>query len=161
MAGSKELSREFKIGIAFSIILTIVAASSAPWWWKYVVHDSKAQASAVAGMSGGCAPFQVFAQNRWAPAGTAIRDDPNVLSAQNGSFPGNMSISVNGWVHGRAAYPTNTSPWISDIWFHRTDGAGWVSFPGVRAVPTSLDPTGLANGGVPAPTPPKCEGAVQ
>jgi hypothetical protein len=155
------LSREFKIGIAFSIILTVAAAGSAPWWWKYIHPNPQAQDSAVVGMSGGCAPFQVFAQNRWAPTGTAIRVAPNVLSAQNGSFPGNMSISVNGWVNSRPAYPTNTSPWNSGVWFHLTDGAGWVSFPGVRAIPTSPDPTGLANGGTPAPTSPACEGAVQ
>jgi hypothetical protein len=112
-------------------------------------------------MSGGCPAFQVFAQDRWAPLGAAIRAQPNVLSLQVGSFPGDMSIAVNGWVHGRAAYPTNTPPWNSDIWFHLAAGAGWVSFPGVRATPTSPDPTGRANGGDPAPTPPTCEGAVQ
>jgi hypothetical protein len=37
--------------------------------------------------SGGCDSFQVFAQNRWAPTGTAIREQPNVLSTQVGSFP--------------------------------------------------------------------------
>jgi hypothetical protein len=155
------LSGEFKLGIIFSVFLTIAAAGSSPWWWKYVDRSSATQSSAVVGMSGGCAPFQVFAQNRWAPTGTAIRDAPNVLSTQNGSFPGNMSISVNGWVNGRPAYPTNTPPWNNGIWFHLADGAGWVSFPGVRGTPTSVDPTGHANGGAPAPASPKCEGAVQ
>jgi hypothetical protein len=155
------LSGEFKIGIIFSVILTIAAAGSSPWWWKYVDRGSEAPVSAVVGMSGGCTPFQVFAQNRWAPTGTAIRDAPNVMSAQNGSFPGNMSISVNGWVNSRPAYPTNTAPWNSGIWFHLADGAGWVSFPGIRATPTSVDPTGHANGGTPAPTSPRCQGAIQ
>ena len=100
------LSGEFKIGIIFSVLLAVAAAGSAPWWWKYVDHGTTA-GTAVVGMSGGCAPFQVFAQNRWAPAGTAIRDAPNVLSAQNGSFPRNMSISVDGWVNGR---PASTRP---------------------------------------------------
>lgn len=160
-----DLSRDTWIGIAVSIFLTIAAASSAPWWWKYV-HPSATTATSrasgeIAGMSGDCAAFQVFAQNRWAPYGTAIRSQPNVLSVQVGSYPGNMSIAVNGWVYGRAAYPTNTPPWNSNIWFHLADGAGWVSFPGVRATPTSQDPTGLANGGDPAPTPSRCEGAVE
>ncbi|MHB1595602.1 MAG: hypothetical protein ACYCU3_15655 [Streptosporangiaceae bacterium] len=159
------LSRDTWVGIGVSVFLAVAAAGSAPWWWKYVHPSPAAAASAtsgeIAGMSGGCPKFQVFAQNRWAPLGTAIRSQPNVLSAQVGSFPGNMSIAVNGWVYGRAAYPTNTPPWNSNIWFHLADGAGWVSFPGVRATPTSPDPTGRANGADPAPTPQDCEGAVQ
>ncbi|WP_300606068.1 hypothetical protein [Trebonia sp.] len=157
------LSAEFKIGTVISVLLTVLAAGS-PWWWRYF-HSSPdgqtATTSDVVGMSGGCAPFQVFAQDRWNPVGTAIRDAPNVLSTLNGSFPPNMSISVNGWVYGRPAYPTNTPPWNSGVWFHLTDGAGSVSFAGVRATPTSFDPTGHANGGTPAPTSLGCEGAVQ
>lgn len=112
-------------------------------------------------MSGGCAPFQAFAPNRWGPVGTAIREQPSVLSTQVGSFPPNMSISVNGWVHGRPAYTTNVAPWSNDVWYHLTDGAGWVSFAGVRATPTSVDPTGLADGGASQAISPACEGAVQ
>jgi hypothetical protein len=116
----------------------------------------------VVGMSGGCEPFQVFAQNRWQPYGAAVREQPNVLSTQTTSFPGNMSISVNGWVHSRPAYPTNTAPWNNDVWYHLTDGAGWVAFAGVRATPVRRDPTGLSkNGGTPAPISASCEGAVQ
>lgn len=92
-------------------------------------------------------PLSGFAQGRWRPTGTAIREQPNVLSTQVGGFPAKLSISVNGWV--RPAYPTNTAPWNSGVWFHRTDGGGWVSFPGVRAYPVKFDPTGLANGGRP------------
>lgn len=80
---------------------------------------------------------------------------------QVGSYPGNMSIAVNGWVHGRTAYPANTRPWNSNVWFHLADGAAWVSFPGVRATPTSHDHTGVVNGGYPAPTPSRCTGAVE
>lgn len=165
------LSRDTWISIWVGIFVTVAAAGSAPWWWHYVpighttgqasAVGSSSAGSAIAGMSGGCPAYQIFAQNRWAPYGTAIREQPNVLSTQVGSYPGNMSISVNGWVHGRAAYPTNTPPWNSDIWFHLADGAGWVSFPGVRAVPTSHDPTGLASGGDPAPTPSSCQAAVE
>jgi hypothetical protein len=159
-------SRGVWVGIFVSIFLAVAAAGSAPWWWKYVHRPSThvtgpANSSAIVGMSGGCPAYQVFAQNRWAPLGTAIREQPNVLSTQVGGYQGNMSIAVNGWVYGRAAYPTNTPPWNSNIWFHLADGAGWVSFPGVRATPTSPDPTGLANGGDPAPTPAACEGAVE
>jgi hypothetical protein len=125
------------------------------------VPPSQFPASAVVGMSGGCSPFQVFAQNRWEPYGTAIRAQPNVLTTLVGSFPGNMSIAVNGWVYGRAAYPTNTPPWNSNVWYHLADGAGWVSFAGVRAAPSAEDPTGSSKyGGVPAPISNSCEGTV-
>jgi hypothetical protein len=159
------LSRDAWTSIVVSVFLAVAAAGSAPWWWKYVHHPSATAegseaSSEIAGMSGGCPKFQVFAQNRWAPLGTAIRAQPNVLSTQVGSYPGNMSIAVNGWVYGRAAYPTNTPPWNSNVWFHLADGAGWVSFGGVRATPTSPDPTGIANGGNPAPASTTCEGAV-
>ena len=162
-ASSRRLSYEARVGIVLSILLTVAAASSAPWWWKYMpwVSAPPAAASPAVGMSGGCEPFQVFAQNRWDPVGTAIRAAPNVLSVQVGSFPPNMSISVNGWVHGRPAYVTNTAPWNNDVWYHLTDGAGWVSFAGVRATPVAHDPTGLADGGPPAALAPDCEGAVQ
>ncbi len=158
-----ELSKEAWIGLGAAVFLAVATATSAPWWWPSDHHTPTAlSTSPSVGMSGGCAPFQVFAQNRWAPVGTAIRVAPNVQSEQAGSFPGNMSISVDGWVHGRPAYPTNTAPWNSDVWFHLTDGAGWVSFPGVRATPVGYDPTGLsANGGTPAPSSPSCEGAIQ
>lgn len=158
-----KLSREALIGIGVAILIAIAGATGPPWWWEWVglKKSSSAPPSAVVGMSGGCQPFQVFAQDRWRPVGTAIRAAPNVLSVQQGSFPPNMSLSVNGWVYGRPAYPTNVAPWNSAIWFHLTDGAGWVSFPGVRAYPTSFDPTGLASGGPPAPTSPACVGAVQ
>jgi hypothetical protein len=154
------------IGMAIAVFLVTAVAGSAPWWWEYVHRlpastPSSPNVSDIVSMSGGCTAYQVFAQNRWAPLGTAIRDQPNVLSKQIGSFPGNMSIAVNGWVYGRAAYPTNTPPWNSNVWFHLADGAGWVSFPGVRATPTSPDPTGHAYGGDPAAAPTICEGAVE
>jgi hypothetical protein len=71
-----------------------------------------------------------------------------------------MSLTVNGWLHGRAAYPTNQPPYNSDIWFHLSDGIGWVGFAAVRALPTSTDSTGLGDGGPLAPAPAQCEGAL-
>jgi hypothetical protein len=163
--GSVTLSRDAWVGIAVSVVLTVAAAGSAPWWWKYVGPSAPASAagnsSQVVGMSGGCPAFQVFAQNRWAPLGAAVRAQPNVLSRLVTGYQGNMSIAVNGWVYGGVAYPTNTPPWNSNVWFHLADDAGWVSFAGVRATPTSPDPTGHASGGDPAATSATCEGAVQ
>ncbi len=109
-------------------------------------------------MSGGCAAFQVFAQGRWKPYGTAVRRDPSVLSPQVGGYAENMSITVDGWVHSRPAYPTNTAPWNSDVWYHVSDG-GWVSFPGVRSTPVAEDPTGVdSDGGPPPPVSTACQG---
>jgi hypothetical protein len=156
------LSKESRVGIAFALIVAIGVATGPPWWFKSVgLSSSDTATSSIVGMSGGCAPYQIFAQGRWRPTGTAIRSQPNVLSTIEGSFSANASISVNGWVHGRPAYTTNISPWNSDVWFHLTDGAGWVSFPGVRGTPIAFDPTGLADGGTPAADPKGCEGAIQ
>jgi hypothetical protein len=158
---SKETKRSLWIGFLLSIILTVATLGSAPWWWHLAFPSSQASASAVVGMSGGCPPFQVFAQDRWKPYGAAIRAQPNVQSQLVGTDPGNFSLSVDGWVYSRAPYPTNTPPWNSNVWYHLTDGAGWVAFAGVRATPSAEDPTGLSKyGGDPAPNSRSCEGAV-
>jgi hypothetical protein len=138
-----------------------VLAAALTWALEDQEPGAKSASTAVAGLRGGCAPFQIHAQNRWAPLGTTVHAQPNVLSTEMSTFPGNKSLSVNGWLHGRAAYPTNTPPWNSDIWFHLASGIGWVNFAAVRALPTSPDVTGLADdGGTPAPTPPQCQGAL-
>jgi hypothetical protein len=67
---------------------------------------------------------------------------------------------VNGYVHGDVAWPLNSAPWNSDIWFHVADG-GWVSFAGVRAVPTTYDPTGHEDGGLAVKALPECQGLLQ
>jgi hypothetical protein len=158
------VSRDTMIGVGAALVLAVAAATGPPWWFKAVglesTHSSSPPTGEGVGMSGGCAPFQVFAQGRWRPRGAAIRAAPSVLSTQVGSFPANMSISVNGWVYGRPAYPTNVAPWNNGVWYHLTDGVGWVSFAGVRATPVAFDPTGLADGGPPAPIASSCEGAV-
>lgn len=154
-------SREFKAGVIISVILTIVAAGSAPWWWQYLPWEHEVPAG-VTGMSGGCDAYQVFAQNRWDPVGAVVRAAPNIASKRVDGYAANQSIAVNGWVHSRVAYPTNTAPWNSNIWFHVSDDSGWVSFAGVRETPISHDPTGLSpDGGPPAATPGNCQGAVQ
>lgn len=162
--GFMGLSGEAKLGIGASVVIAFLAASSAPWWWHDLPwnHAKQGPPPGVVGFSGGCDAFQVFAQNRWDPVGTVVRAQPNVISKQVGGFGPNQSIPVNGWVHGRPAYPTNTSPWNSDIWFHVADDSGWVSFPGVRATPVAHDPTGLSSyGGNPAATAAGCQGSVQ
>lgn len=109
---------------------------------------------------GGCEQYGVYAQNRWEPLGTAVRSQPDVLSAKLvPSFAPNEVIAVNGWYDaGEPVYPTNPPPWDSSVWFRLVNRDGWVSFPGVRAEPTKPDPTLMSEeGGAPAPTPPECE----
>jgi hypothetical protein len=110
---------------------------------------------------GGCTPFHVYAQNRWLPYGTAVRTGPSPDNKVIGNRDPNQLITVDGWVHGVVPYPHNSPPWNNDKWFHLADGAGWVSFAGVRAVPTAPDPTLSADGGMPAPTRAACQGSAQ
>ncbi|WP_035127800.1 hypothetical protein [Conexibacter woesei] len=144
---------------------TVIVVLAAAWTIFSLAHDSSHRpappATGIVGFVGGCAPYQVYAQDRWRPYGALIHPTPSTLSRSNGAYNGNQVIAVNGWVESQVAYPTNTAPFNNDIWFHLADGAGWVSFGGVRATPVAQDPTGLADGGPPAPAPKKCEGAVQ
>lgn len=111
---------------------------------------------------GGCSPFGVYAQNRYLPYGAAIRAEPRREATQVGSYQPNQIVSVDGWVRTASAYPHNTPPFNNDVWFHVSDGSGWISFAGVRADPTipAEDPTD-SNGGAPAPTPPECQGTFK
>lgn len=187
-ASRRRLSHEFKVNLIVTLIITVLAAGSAPWWWKYTpwagpdpvasstptpaltpTSSSSPTASAssslppgVLGMSGGCDGFQVYAQGRWDARGAVVRAAPNKEAKIVDRFAVNESMIVNGWVHSRPALPMNTSPWNSDIWFHMSDDSGWVSFPGVRERPVNYDPSGLSkDGGTPAPTLGKCRGAIQ
>lgn len=113
----------------------------------------------VANLVGGCDAFTVYAQNRYNPVGTAIRAVPLPTARKVASFAANELVAVDGWVRTQPAYPSNSPPFDSDVWFHLADDSGWVSFAGVRADPTSLDPTGFAeDGGRPAPLAEECSG---
>lgn len=106
----------------------------------------------------GCKTFGIYAQNRWTPIGTSVREEPNVLSMKiEPGFAGNEVIAVDGWVHAKAPYPDNSSPWDSDVWFHLANREGWIGFAAVRGAATEPDPTLRAEGGKLAPTPPECE----
>ena len=74
-------------------------------------------------------------------------------------FAANTIIPVNGWVATEAPYLTNPDPWDSDVWFHLTNGTGWVSFAGVRAEPSFATGTdGPKGGGRPVILLSECEG---
>ena len=106
----------------------------------------------------GCITFGVIAQNRYAPAGTRQLAHPAPLAATTGpGFGPNEIISVDGWIHGTPAYPNNTPPFDSDVWFRLADHKGWVSFAGVRAVATAMTTPDDPDGGTPAAMPVGCE----
>lgn len=156
-AARRARRRHWLLVALWIVVTTAVGVTSSA-----LSSGSDGSTAGVVGFTGGCARFQIFAQNRWAPYGTAVRTEPDVNSKKIAGFPGNYSISVNGWVHSSVAYKTNTAPWNSDIWFHLADGSGWVSFAGVRGVPTPQDPTGLSpDGGAPAPATAQCQGSEQ
>jgi TIR domain len=175
--GAHKVPYKLKWNTLISVILAISAAGSAARWWRFMPWDhssarplsavaprdhSTRPPSAVAHFSGGCAPFEALAQNRFSPYGAAIRARPDALSTKVGSYSGNKVISVDGWVHGTAEYVKNPPPWNSNVWFHLTDGSGWVSFPGVRADPTGPDPDAVSpDRGTPVPTLHSCEGTVK
>jgi hypothetical protein len=154
--------RDLLIGAAVSLLIGVALATGPPFWFKYVglAHSATAN-NGVIRFVGGCAPFRVYAQTRWYPYGVAVRSAPQITAKQIGSKDPNQSAPVDGWVHAEVAYPTNTPPWNSDVWFHMADGSGWISFAGVRAAPTSQDPTEHADGGPPISLQAQCQGSAQ
>ena len=162
--------RDIWVGASVSLVVGITLLTGPPIWWKYVPGHANDASSATAntvshagviGFEGGCAPFIVYAQNRWLPYGAAIRSAPRITSKQLASRDPNQVIPVDGWVHSQVAYTTNKPPWNTDIWFHLADGAGWVSFAGVRSTVTDQDMTLRADGGPPVPLAATCQGAAQ
>lgn len=149
----------FPSAARFPAVVGIVAALAGLGFTVVVLKDDAP--SGIASFVGGCEPFTVHAQNRYEPSGAAIRAAPLRSAKKVGSFDPNELVTLDGWVRTQSAYPTNTPPWDSDVWFHLADDSGWVSFAGVRSDPTTLDMTGLApDGGRPAPTAPECSGSV-
>lgn len=123
---------------------------------------SPSAAPGVIGFQGGCAPFVVYAQNRWPAYGAAIRTAPSQTAKKIEGRAANEVIAVNGWVHSEVAYSWDPPPFNNDVWFHLADGSGWVSFAGVRGTVTQPDTTlHDPDGGPPAPMDAGCEGTAQ
>lgn len=111
---------------------------------------------------GGCEPFNLHAQNEFDPVGTLIWEKPLPTAKNYRGFSPNQLITVDGWVRTRSPYPTNSTPWDSDVWFHLANNGGWVSFAGVRALPTSPGPKGnFDTGSSPAPIDTRCAGTFR
>jgi len=142
-------------------VLAVVVTGAATDLWRQALGDDAEVRSIV----GGCEPFSVYSQNRWEPLGAKTRVDPYRESPDvvGGSHAPNELVVVDGWVRTRAAYPQNTSPWNSDVWFHLADNSGWVPFAAVRADPTVPDPTGgfSDDGGAPVALDEDCQGSVR
>ena len=90
-----------------------------------------------------CAPFEVYAQNRWEPIGAAVREEPDIDSERVSAFNGNGKIIVKGWLDPKEdVYPYNSDPWNSTVWFELANEAGYVAFAAVRAETSKIDETG-------------------
>ena len=158
--GSKGGERIFNVMV--SIVVGVLLMGSAPFWWHPMLK-AVGQEPDVPGIDGGCGDgYTIFAQNKWSPAGAAIRATPDVGAKKVGSLGGNEPLVVDGWIAGSVPYPNNPAPYDSNIWFHMRNGAGFVSFAGVRAQPTVFDPTSRdMSGQTTAPTPPACKAKVR
>lgn len=170
-SGNRRALELWMIPLVIGLVVGLLLLTDPPLWWKNLFGGGEElgtqttgtdQGPSVVGFVGSCEPFRVVAQNRYNPPGARRLIAPDVLAEQVGGFGPNQVLAVDGWVHSTVAYPTNSPPFNSDIWFHLADDSGWVAFAAVRANPTVLDPTGLdPDGGTPAATPSTCEGAIQ
>jgi len=145
------------------VVVTLLGFLLAIVFWLFPRSPGASfEADGIVGLSGGCDPYRLYAQNRWLPHGASGRAAPSVTATKVRSFGPNEVVTVDGWVHSEIAYPTNSPPWNSDIWFHLDDGTGWVSFAAVRELPTDQDPTLRdPDGGPTPPAPALCQGAIQ
>jgi len=146
--------------LALFLVMVVLAAGAVVW----ALRDGPAKASnGSVRIAGGCEPFMLYGQNRWSPFGAKIMDAPRRTARQIGSVAPNKILYADGWVRTEPAIPLNPPPWDSDVWFHLIHDEGWVSFPGVRAVPTTPDPEqGYGeDGGEPAPVLDGCRAALR
>lgn len=153
-ASAKESSPWRLPAIAASVFASLVAAFliAVPGFFKEPTRT----------IVGGCERFNIYAQNQFDPRGTLIWETPSPSANNHRGFAANQLIAVDGWVRTRTPYPSNQTPWDSDVWFHLANGAGWVSFAGVRAVPTEPAPNGnFAPGTSPPPTDSRCSGTLR
>lgn len=154
-AGAVTASRGRGLLVLLAIIMVPLGG------WVFVAMQRQTP-DGVAELVGGCPVFTVYAQNRWIPVGASKRAKPQPSGNKVGSYAPNELVSVDGWVRTNSPYPSNPSPWDSDVWFHISDGSGWVSFAGLRASPTPFDPSGQSpNGGEPVPLATECSGTVR
>lgn len=142
--------------IVLALVVAVLSASTAPWWWERLSGGDTGD------LVGGCERFSVYAQNQFEPFGTKIWATPSPTADSYHGFAPNELITVDGWVRTRSPYPSNSAPWDSDAWFHLTNGAGWVTFAGVRSDPTDPSTAGnFGEGSSPAPTDPDCAGSYR
>lgn len=153
--------RERLYGALISLVIGVILLSSAPFWYHPLLRVVGLQPE-IAAMDGGCPPgYTIYAQGRWDPLGAAVRAGPSASFKQVGSLGANQPVNVDGWAHGATLYPNNPEPFNNDLWFHLSDGSGWVSFAGVRAQPVPRDASNSSrDGGLPAPTTDSCAASV-
>jgi len=160
-----------KLGMAIAGLVFMSAACSSDEKPKAAETTIEVR-STFSGVSKKCEIFVVYAQNLHDPNGTAARTAPlpdNEYKLAQG-YPGvdkkgnPVPIIVDGWVDsGVPAYPTNPPPFNSSAYFHvdrdsREDHQDvYVSFPGVRGMPTYSGMT-TPDSNTAAPLDPDCKG---
>lgn len=132
-------------------VLIVVLGWLATGGWSQLFNDHD-------DMVGGCAAFTVYAQNQFDPLGTKVWAEPRPAANSSHGFAPNELISVDGWVRTQTPYPSNSSPFDSDAWFHLANGAGWVSYAGVRSIPTDPSQGNFAEGYGAVPLDADCAG---
>ncbi len=133
------------------VIVVVLGAAVVGPWNKLTSDDPD-------DFVGGCAAFTVYAQNQFDPVGTKVWAEPRPTADNSHGFAPNELVKVDGWVRTQTPYPSNSSPWDSDAWFHLSNGAGWVSFAGVRSVPTDPSQGNFAAGPGAVPLDQDCDG---
>jgi hypothetical protein len=114
-------------------------------------------------ITGGCPAFLIYGQNRWAPLGAKILKAPQRDAEQIGTVGPNKIVYADGWLRTESGIPLDSPPWNSDVWFHLDHDGGWVDFGGVRALPTTPDPSGglSSDGGEPVPVLDQCHAVLR
>ena len=69
--------------------------------FAHILSEQGSQDSLV----GGCAPFNLYAQNQFKPYGTLLWASPSPTASNQPAFSPNQLVTVDGWVRERTPYP--------------------------------------------------------
>jgi hypothetical protein len=103
------LSRDAWVGIAVSVFLTVAAAGSAPWWWKYVDPPASRSRSKLP-----ISYAYIVNPKQWAPPPvpglTLARGDVVSIKATSGQW---LCATVAGWagIQGNPHYTATNHSW--------------------------------------------------
>lgn len=153
----ERLKRGQRRGPLAILVVGVLAVGMACVWQ---IAAASASPSGVAGFSGGCAPFTLWAQRVWEPYGASRYSAPYSGATKVYGFAPNETVTVDGWVSTESAPSgyTDPAPYNGPIWYHLADNSGWVYIAGVRANPSTPD---QPDGGQPPVQASECAGSVR